>query len=60
MNTSTAQTILVLLQLINDMTPQLLADFQSGKVTDAQQQALLDAIAKIPDDFTGPEWKPTA
>lgn len=48
------------ISLLEKFTPALIANLQSGQVSDADQQALLDRISKLRTDasaFQGPEWE---
>lgn len=57
---TTIEIISALLQAAQALTPALLADFQAGTVTPAQQAALQAAIANLQiNGFSGPEWQVT-
>ena len=51
------QLIALLLQEIAAQAPGIIAAFQRGEVSDADQLALFNAVTNIQSVFTGSEWK---
>lgn len=51
------QLIALLLQEIAAQAPALIAAFQKGEISIADQQTLFDAVTNIQATFAGPEWQ---